>query len=83
MSKYSYYILIVPHLHLYVPEDVAQLLGERARREGVSLSCFLAGLAKREVESRWPDRYFDEVIGKWEGELARPSQLASQQWEPW
>jgi len=77
------YILLVPQLHLYVPDDVAQLLRERAQREGVSLSCFLAGLAKREVENRWPDGYFDAVIGRWEGELERPPQLDLPQRESW
>lgn len=77
------YICGLAQLHLYVPDDVAELLRERARRKGVSLSCFLAALAKREVENRWPEGFFDEVIGNWEGELTRPAQVDTERREPW
>lgn len=75
------YFCLVAHLRFYVPDDVAEGLRERARSEGVSLSCFLAALAKKEVENRWPEGYFDEVIGSWEGELTRPAQIDIEQRE--
>ncbi len=66
----------MPQLHLYVPEDVAERLRERAKARDLSVSKYLAQIVEREVAVGWPDEYFAEVIGAWVGEpLQRPEQL--------
>ena len=65
----------MPQLFLYVPEPVARELQKRARERGLSLSRYLAELAKREIEQAWPGQFFDEVVGGWQGDsLVRPEQ---------
>lgn len=65
----------MPQLHIYVPDKVASVVRERARARGMTVSGFLAALVVREVASDWPDGYFDEVVGGWEGPpLRRPTQ---------
>lgn len=65
----------MPQLHLYVPETTAERLRSRAEERGMSLSGYLAEVVGREVgEEEWPDGFFGEVLGGWEGELKRPSQ---------
>lgn len=65
----------MPQLHMYVPETTAELLRSRAEERGVSVSKYLAELVGREVGGGgWPEGFFEEVLGSWEGELERPSQ---------
>ncbi len=65
----------MPQLHIYVPDKVASVVRERARARGMTVSGYLAELVVREVASGWPDGYFDEVVGGWEGPpLRRPAQ---------
>lgn len=55
--------------HFYVPDDVEELIQRKAKEANLSVSRFLADLVKRELTAgRWPDRYFDDVFGKWAGE---------------
>lgn len=62
-------------LHLYVPDDVAAKVQERAERQGLSVSRYLARLVKKEIGEGWPEGYFEDVIGGWKGEpLTRPPQ---------
>lgn len=65
----------MPQLHLYVPEEVAEALRQKAKAERKSLSKYLADLVKREVEPGWPPGYFEEVSGGWQGDLAEPEDL--------
>jgi hypothetical protein len=59
---------------LYVPDDVASVVRERARARRMSVSGYLAELVRREVAAGWPPRYFDDVVGGWAGRpLRRPS----------
>ncbi len=65
----------MPQLHMYVPETTAELLRSRAEERGISVSKYLAELVGREVGGGgWPEGFFKEVLGSWEGELERPSQ---------
>jgi hypothetical protein len=65
----------MPQLHFYVPKSLAAEVRERARADGVPVSRYLAGLVGRELGQGWPDAYFDEVVGAWQGEpLVRPDQ---------
>jgi hypothetical protein len=63
------------HLHLYVPDDVAKAAKSRAKAAGESLSSYLADLVVTDVAGKWPEGFFEEVVGGWKGEpLERPSQ---------
>ncbi|MDF1555241.1 MAG: hypothetical protein P1P84_19380 [Deferrisomatales bacterium] len=65
----------MPQLHLYVPEDTAGVIRQRAEERGTSVSRYLAEIVRRELTDAWPDGYFRDVVGAWQGgELVRPSQ---------
>ncbi len=65
----------MPQLHLYVPEKTAEILRRKARERGRSLSAYLAEIVVREVdEEDWPEGFFEEVLGSWEGEIERSGQ---------
>lgn len=60
-------------LHFYVPDDEEKVLRRRAREAGMPLSRYLATLVRdraREPE-QWPEDYFEQVFGRWEGEPLR------------
>ena len=60
-------------LHLYVPDEVAGLVRQRARARKMTVSGYLAELVRREVAAGWPPGFFDEVVGGWVGKpLRRP-----------
>ncbi len=68
-------------LHFYVPDSIAEKLKNKAQKAHLSVSKYMAELAKKEVENEWPDGYF-ELFGKWQGdELERPEQLSIEQRE--
>ncbi len=61
-------------LHCYVPDSVSEKFQKKAAQSHLSVSKYLAILVKREVESQWPEGYFD-VFGGWQGDaLERPEQ---------
>jgi hypothetical protein len=65
----------VPQLHLYVPEEVASLVRQRARSRRKTVSSYLAEIVRREVAAGWPETFFDDVVGGWVGKpLRRPRQ---------
>ena len=65
----------MPQLHCYVPEQIARKVQQRAAAAGLSTSRYLAELLQREVDSGWPEGYFEQVVGCWQGaELVRPPQ---------
>lgn len=65
----------MPQLHMYVPEKTAEILKRRAEERGISVSGYLAEIVGREADIvGWPEGFFEEVLGRWEGELVRPSQ---------
>lgn len=62
-------------LHFYIPDAIAEKIKAKAKTAHLSVSKYMAELAKREVETQWPDDYF-ELFGSWHGEaLKRPEQL--------
>jgi hypothetical protein len=69
----------MPQLHLYVPDQVASLVRQRARARRMTVSGYLADLVRREVAAGWPADFFDEVVGGWSGKpLRRPAQGRSE-----
>ena len=64
----------MPQLHCYVKEELAKKLQLKARQAHLSVSKYLALLIEKEVETQWPEGYF-ELFGTWQGEpLERPAQ---------
>jgi hypothetical protein len=62
-------------MHLYVPAEVAKQLKERARALGMPVSRYLTTVVRRELGNGWPEAFFDQVIGQWQGApLKRPPQ---------
>jgi len=62
-------------VHCYIPDDLASQLGKKAEKEHLSVSKYLAALVKKDISSGWPEGYFEQVFGGWEGEpLQRPEQ---------
>jgi hypothetical protein len=61
----------MPQLHLYVPDEVASLVRQRARARKMTVSGYLADLVRREVAAGWPTNFFDEVVGGWSGKPLR------------
>ncbi len=54
-------------MHFYVPDDFARLIRRRAKQARMPVSRYLVQLIRNEIGSGWPDDYFDEVYGGWQG----------------
>ncbi len=50
-------------LHCYLPDHEAESLKHRAQRAGMSVSRYLAELARKDLVSDWPEGYFQRVFG--------------------
>jgi len=62
-------------LHFYVPDTFADEIKRRAKDARLPVSRYLGELVKREIGTGWPENYFEQVIGGWQGEpLARDSE---------
>ena len=73
----------MPQLHLYVSDELARQVRERARSKGVPVSRYLGDLVQREVLRDWPEGWFDRVVGGWRGEpLVRPEQQEAEVRDP-
>jgi hypothetical protein len=51
-------------LHCYLPDDEAHSLKLRAERAGMSVSRYLAELARKDLVSEWPKGYFRRLFGE-------------------
>jgi hypothetical protein len=70
-------------LHLYVPDEIGDAIRRRAEAAGLSVSRYLADLVLREVGGGWPQGFFEEVIGGWQGApLERPPQGELEERDP-
>lgn len=60
-------------LHFYVPDDEEKQLREQARQARMPLSRYLAELVRKKSgrQEQWPEKYFEQVFGRWEGERLR------------
>ncbi len=58
----------MPQLHFYVPQEIAERIRKEANAAGLSVSQYLADVVKRELPSRWPVGFFEEVVGAWKGD---------------
>ena len=62
-------------IHCYIPDNIAEKLKKKAKKNHLPTSKYLAKLIKNDVASSWPEGYFEQVFGQWEGKpLQRPAQ---------
>jgi hypothetical protein len=62
-------------LHLYLPDDLAKDVRNRAKARGMTVSAFLSELVRSQLTEGWPDDFFTKVVGGWSGDpLERPEQ---------
>ena len=57
----------MPQLHCYVPESTMELLTQKAKNSRLSTSKYLALLIQKDIDTKWPDDFFD-LYGSWEGD---------------
>lgn len=50
-------------LHCYLPDEDAESFRRRAARAGMSVSRYLAELARKDLVSDWPEDYFAQLFG--------------------
>jgi post-segregation antitoxin (ccd killing protein) len=75
-------VTVMPQLHFYVPDEVAQLIQERAKAKNLSVSRFIAETMQREIHAGWPEGYFEKVVGEWQGEFKEPEDLPLEARDP-
>lgn len=57
-------------LNFYVPDDVEAKIRAAAKKQGKSISAFLADLVKSYFpEKKWDAGFFTDVAGAWSGEF--------------
>ena len=62
-------------LHLYLPDDVAEEVKQRAKSRGLTVSAYLAEVVRSQMTDQWPKDFFSKVVGGWVGKpLERPEQ---------
>ena len=65
----------MPELHFYVPQELADRIQREAKAAQKSVSSYLAELIRRAMARAWPEGFFDDVVGGWQGDaLERPPQ---------
>ena len=64
-------------IHFYVPDEIEQVIRQQAKSQGMTLSRFVAELVRRSIATGWPEGYFDQVIGGWQGEPLERSDQGS------
>ena len=62
----------MPQLHCYLKQELADQLQEKALQANLSVSKYLALLVEKEVQTQWPEGYF-ELFGSWKGDALERS----------
>ena len=58
-------------LHFYVPDKFATEIRKRAEQAHLPVSRYLVQLISREIGTEWPENYFSEICGGWNGEALK------------
>ena len=62
-------------LHLYLTDDLAEEVRNRAKSRGMTVSAYLAEIVRSQMTDQWPEEFFSKVVGGWVGDpLERPEQ---------
>ncbi len=54
-------------LHCYVADELAEKFRKKAQQANLPVSKYLAMLVRKEVDTQWPEDYFD-CFGGWQGD---------------
>jgi len=58
----------LPHLNIYLPNDLASKVRREARERRMSLSAFVTDLIREKVDRKaWRSDFFSRVVGGWKG----------------
>jgi len=69
-------------MHLYLPDDLAEEVKQRAKSRGLTVSAYLAEMVRSQMTDQWPKDFFSKVVGGWVGKpLERPEQPPFEQRE--
>ncbi len=55
-------------MHFYVPDDFAREIRRRAKQARMPVSKYLVQVIMNEIGPDWPEHYFDDVPGSWNGD---------------
>ncbi len=58
----------MPEIHLQVSDEIATRVLEYAKTQGMTVDSYILELSSRDVNSGWPEGFFEEVVGGWQGE---------------
>jgi hypothetical protein len=64
--------VIMPHINVYIPEEVVKKARLLSQKNGKSLSSFLTDLLKERCEAKprkWPKHFFTRIMGGWKGDF--------------
>lgn len=64
----------MPQLKFNVPERVADKLRAQAAAQKTSLSKYIASLVLNACSGDWPEGYFENAVGFWQGPTERPDE---------
>ncbi|MDZ7704903.1 MAG: hypothetical protein U5L04_10510 [Trueperaceae bacterium] len=67
-------------LQVDLPDETAEIVRQHADAKGMSVSAYLAdvicqAVQNQSVQKRWPEGYFEEVVGSWEGDFLESDEL--------
>ena len=69
-------------LNLYVDDELMEQIRRAADTADLSISRYVAQLVRHQIENEWPENFFEEVLGGWQGEpLVRAPQGMSEERE--
>lgn len=72
MATYTCYKWTMAQVTIYLPDELAERVRNRAKRLRMSMSAYLAELAAGDIRPpRWP-RGFDALYGSWKGDFPEP-----------
>lgn len=78
MGKYTRYTCGMAQLNLYVTDELAARLKAEALQAKLPLSRYVVGqLTKRDGDA-WPDGFFEEKCGFWQGEFPEIEDLPAE-----
>jgi hypothetical protein len=75
--------VIMPRISFYVPEKTVSQLRKNAQEKKLSLSKYIAGLVEKDLnQNGWPEGFFEQVVGSWQGEIIEIKDFPLQEREP-
>jgi hypothetical protein len=74
----------MPTICIYVSDELANCIRHATAGKNMSVSRYMADLARRELIKEWPKDFFEKVVGGWQGELEQghvgPAEVREELW---